>query len=85
MPSNLAVSTRVAVLETQMREVKSDVAQIRADIRKLVWLVLGAIIIAAANFVVQGGLVTVARTIPNAAAVALPSSPSPGGSRETVG
>lgn len=80
------ISERVAVLETQMLEVKSDVAQIRADTRKLIWLLLGAIILAGANFALKGGFADVAASLPKAAAIELGAPATmPGRYRETLG
>ena len=46
----------VAVSDTKLDHVQCDTAAIRSDIKKLVWIILGALVAAAMGFIVKGGL-----------------------------
>ena len=47
---------KVAVSDVKLDHVSADTAAIRADIKKLVWLIVGALVAAAMGFVIKGGL-----------------------------
>ena len=51
-----SLTTRVAVTDTKLDHVSADTAAIRSDIKKLVWIIIGAIASAAMAFLLNGGL-----------------------------
>lgn len=50
------LTTRVAVTDTKLDHVSADTAAIRGDIKKLVWIIIGAIATAVMAFLLNGGL-----------------------------
>ena len=51
-----SLNTRVAVTDTKLDHVSADTAAIRSDIKKLVWIIIGAIATAGMAFVLNGGM-----------------------------
>jgi hypothetical protein len=49
-------ATRIALLEQSINGVKLELSQINANIGKLVWAILLAIVMAFAQFALKGGL-----------------------------
>lgn len=47
---------RIALLEQSMSDIKAELRQINSNINRLVWAVIAAIVMAAMQFVIRGGL-----------------------------
>lgn len=47
---------RIALLEQSMRGIKDELHQINGSVGKLVWAVISAIVLAAMQFILRGGL-----------------------------
>lgn len=55
--TNHDLDKRLALLEQTVERLSNDLHQINASINKLVWIVAGAIFMAATKFVLAGGLI----------------------------
>jgi hypothetical protein len=51
------LGTRVTVLETNYRHIDTRLSKIEGGQDRLFWTVVGAVVVAAATFVLKGGLV----------------------------
>ena len=47
---------RIALLEQSMRGIRDELHQINASVGKLVWVVISAMVLAAMQFILKGGL-----------------------------
>jgi len=53
-------ATRIALLEQSMSGIKGELSKINNSISKLVWVIVGTLLVAAINFILRGGLSHVA-------------------------
>ena len=54
-PSPFDLDKRLAIVENQQRDIKDSLGQINHNISKLVWIVVGAVVVGVVNLWAGGG------------------------------
>lgn len=54
-PNPYDLERRIALLEQSTQTIKEELSKLNTNLSRLVWIVLGAVVLAALNLVFQGG------------------------------